>query len=156
MDLFYCKSIETLPTTLGDLKHFIELKLQQCENLKELPFQSIGRISSLSILDLSYCKSIKSLPTTLGDLNTIINYVICNHYVCNWDAAACRMQLSLVFYATTMNFCPLFWCVCNYGATMITFISTFGWFLWYIIVYIWYAYTHSCMCNQNRPTIVFW
>jgi hypothetical protein len=46
--------------------------------------------------------------------------------------------------------------VCNYGATMITFIQTFGWFLWYIIVYIWYAYTHSCMCNQNTPTMVFW
>jgi len=94
---------------------------------------------------------------------TTRNSVICNHYLCNWDATACRMQLSLVFYATTMDFCPLFGCVCNYDAPMITFIPTFGWFLWYIIVYfwyiivcIWYAYTHSCMCNQNMPTMVFW
>jgi leucine-rich repeat protein SHOC2 len=41
--------------------------LQGCENLKELP-QTIGNISSLSILDLSYYKSTKSLPTALGDL----------------------------------------------------------------------------------------
>ncbi|CAM6022056.1 unnamed protein product [Sphagnum balticum] len=67
LDLSYCKSIESLPTTLGDLKHLIELQLRGCENLKELP-QTIGSISSLSILDLSYCKSIESLPTTLGDL----------------------------------------------------------------------------------------
>jgi hypothetical protein len=44
-----------------------KLKLQGCENLKEL-LQSIGNISSLSILDLSYCKSIESLPTTFVDL----------------------------------------------------------------------------------------
>jgi len=57
---------------------------------------------------------------------TTRNSVICIHHVCNWDATAGRMQLSLVFYATTMDFCPLFGCVCNYGATMITFIPTFG------------------------------
>ncbi len=58
--------------------------------------------------------------------NTIRNSVIRNHHVCNWDATAGRMQLCKVFYATTMDFCPLFGCVCNYGATMITFIPTFG------------------------------
>ncbi len=57
---------------------------------------------------------------------TTRNSIICNHHVCNWDATAGRMQLSLVFYATIMDFCPLFGCVCNYGATMITFIPTFG------------------------------
>jgi hypothetical protein len=84
-------------------------------------------------------------------LSTTRNSVICNHHVCNWDATTGRMQLCRVFYATAMDFCPLFGCVCNYGATMITFIPTFGWFLWiYTIVYIWYAYTHSCMCNQKK------
>jgi hypothetical protein len=34
-----------------------------------------------------------------------------------------------------MDFGPFFGCVCNYGATMITFIPTFGWFL-YILSYI--------------------
>jgi hypothetical protein len=68
---------------------------------------------------------------------TTRNSVICNHPICNWDATACRMQLCRVFYATTMDFCPLFGCVCNYGATMIAFIPTFGWFVWiYTIVYI--------------------
>jgi hypothetical protein len=68
---------------------------------------------------------------------TTRNSVICNHPVCNWDATTCHMQLCKVFYATAMDFCPLFGCVCNYGATMIAFIPTFGWFLWiYTIIYI--------------------
>jgi hypothetical protein len=50
---------------------------------------------------------------------TTRNFVICNHTLCNWDATACRMQLFL-------QLCPLFGCVCNYGATMIAFIPTFG------------------------------
>jgi Leucine-rich repeat (LRR) protein len=36
LDLFYCKSIESPPTTIVDLKHFTKLKLGGCENLKEL------------------------------------------------------------------------------------------------------------------------
>jgi Leucine-rich repeat (LRR) protein len=67
LDLYDCKSIESLPTTFGDLKHLIELNVQVFENFKEL-LQSIGSMSSLSILDLFYCKSIESVPTTLGDL----------------------------------------------------------------------------------------
>jgi hypothetical protein len=58
--------------------------------------------------------------------DTIRDFVICNHHVYNWDATTSCMQLSLVFYAITMDFCPLFGCICNYGATMITFILTFG------------------------------
>jgi Leucine-rich repeat (LRR) protein len=52
-----------------------KLMLKGCENLKELP-QSIGNISSLSILDLSYCKSIESLPTTLGDLEHLTELLL--------------------------------------------------------------------------------
>jgi Leucine-rich repeat (LRR) protein len=37
-----------------------------CENLKELP-QTIGSISSLSILDLPYYKSIELLPKKIGN-----------------------------------------------------------------------------------------
>ncbi len=93
-----------------------------------------------------------SKPFASHNSSTTRNYVICNHHVYNWDATASRMQLCKVFYATKMDFCPLFGCVCNYGATMITFIPTFGWFLWYTIVYIWYAYTHSCMCTPSLAT----
>jgi hypothetical protein len=59
-------------------------------------------------------------------INNTRNSVICNHHVCNWDATAGHMQLCKVFYATAMDFCPLFGYVCNYGATMITFIPTLG------------------------------
>jgi len=41
LDLFWCKSIESLITTHGDLKHLTKLDLVGCINFKELP-QSIG------------------------------------------------------------------------------------------------------------------
>jgi Leucine-rich repeat (LRR) protein len=41
--------------------------LINCENLKELP-QSIGSLSSISMLDLSTYKCIESLPTTNNQL----------------------------------------------------------------------------------------
>jgi hypothetical protein len=34
LDLCDCKSIESLPTTIVDLKHFTEIWLGGCENLK--------------------------------------------------------------------------------------------------------------------------
>jgi Leucine-rich repeat (LRR) protein len=45
----------------------MKLSFQGCENLKQVP-QTIGSISSLSILNLFHCKSIESLPTTIVDL----------------------------------------------------------------------------------------
>ncbi len=73
--LIYYKFIESLPTIIGDLKHLTKLLLQECENLKEVP-QTIGKISSLSILDLSYYKSIESIPTTIGDLKHLIGLML--------------------------------------------------------------------------------
>jgi Leucine-rich repeat (LRR) protein len=67
LDLSRCKSIESLPTTIGQLQHLTELRLVGCENLKELP-KSICNLSSLLMLDLFGCKSIESLPTTIGQL----------------------------------------------------------------------------------------
>ncbi len=58
---------------------------------------------------------------------TTRNSVICNHHVCNWDATAGRMQLSLVFYITTMDFCPLFGCVCNYRSATKGSLMNSGW-----------------------------
>jgi len=49
LDLSYWKSIESLSTIIGDLKHLSKLLLGGCENLKEL-LRTIGNISSLSIL----------------------------------------------------------------------------------------------------------
>jgi Leucine-rich repeat (LRR) protein len=36
LDLSYCMSIESVPTTIGDLKHLIKLLLAGFGNLKEL------------------------------------------------------------------------------------------------------------------------
>jgi hypothetical protein len=81
LSLSYCKSIELLRTTIGDLKHLTELLLQQCQNLKEV-LQTIGIVSSLSILDLFYCKSIESLPIAIGDLKHLTKLLLqgCEKY----------------------------------------------------------------------------
>jgi leucine-rich repeat protein SHOC2 len=65
LDLFGFKSIESLPTMIGQLQHLTEQWLTNCENLKELP-QTIASLSSISTLDLFYYKSIEPIPTTIG------------------------------------------------------------------------------------------
>jgi Leucine-rich repeat (LRR) protein len=60
-------SIESLPTTIGELQHLTNLRLTNCENLKEL-LQSITSLFSLSMLDLCSYNSIESLLTTIGQL----------------------------------------------------------------------------------------
>jgi hypothetical protein len=67
LDLFFYKSIKSLPTMIGQLQHLAHLWLIDCENLKKL-LQSIGSLSSLSMLDISGCKSLESLPTMMGQL----------------------------------------------------------------------------------------
>jgi hypothetical protein len=46
LDLFLCKSIESLPTMIGQLQHLTKLLLVGCGNLKEFP-HSITSLSSL-------------------------------------------------------------------------------------------------------------
>jgi Leucine-rich repeat (LRR) protein len=53
LDLIGYNYIQSLPTTIGELKHLTKLWLQGCENLKELP-QSIASLFSLSILHLFF------------------------------------------------------------------------------------------------------
>jgi leucine-rich repeat protein SHOC2 len=65
LDLSGCKSIESLPTMIGQLQHLTQLWLVRSENLKELP-QNIASLSSLSMFDLTICKYIESLWTPIG------------------------------------------------------------------------------------------
>jgi hypothetical protein len=53
LDLIGYNYIQSLPTTIGELKHLTKLWLQGCENLKEFP-QSIASLFSLSILQLFF------------------------------------------------------------------------------------------------------
>ncbi|KAH8967605.1 hypothetical protein BDL97_03G085600 [Sphagnum fallax] len=38
LDLFLCKSIESLPTMIGQLQHLTKLVLVGCGNLKKFPY----------------------------------------------------------------------------------------------------------------------
>ncbi len=71
MDLSYYKSIESLPTTIGDLKHLTKLLLQECENFEGASSKHWKHLFIINI-GLIYCKFIESLPTIIGDLKHLI------------------------------------------------------------------------------------
>ncbi len=77
LDLFLCKSIESLPIMISQLQHLTKLLLTGCENLKEF-HQSITSFYSLRMLNLSGYKSIESLPTTTGQLQHLTNLQLTN------------------------------------------------------------------------------
>ncbi len=77
LDVIACKSIESLPTPIGQLQHLTKLQLIDYGNLKQLP-QIIASLSSLSMLDLSGYNSIESLPTTIGQLQHLTKLRLTN------------------------------------------------------------------------------
>jgi hypothetical protein len=119
-NLSYLKSLYTIVTLLqlsplSSLHFFMPKVLFKSENSYSRLFDAFAVAFYLQKQDSPRKVWHKQLMNGV----TTRNSVICNHTLCNWDATACRMQLFL-------QLCPLFGCVCNYGATMITFIPTFG------------------------------
>ncbi|VYS62970.1 unnamed protein product [Arabidopsis thaliana] len=55
-----CKSLVTLPTTIGNLQNLHTLEMKECTGLEVLPTDV--NLSSLIILDLSGCSSLRSFP----------------------------------------------------------------------------------------------
>nr|AXU93545.1 RPP4/RPP5-like protein [Arabidopsis thaliana] len=55
-----CKSLVTLPSTIGNLHRLVRLKMKECTGLEVLPTDV--NLSSLETLDLSGCSSLRSFP----------------------------------------------------------------------------------------------
>nr|AXU93542.1 RPP4/RPP5-like protein [Arabidopsis thaliana] len=55
-----CKSLVTLPSTIGNLHRLVRLKMKECTGLELLPTDV--NLSSLETLDLSGCSSLRSFP----------------------------------------------------------------------------------------------
>nr|AXU93651.1 RPP4/RPP5-like protein [Arabidopsis thaliana] len=76
-----CKSLVTLPSTIGNLQSLRRLYMKRCTRLEVLPTDV--NLSSLIILDLSGCSSLRTFPlisTNIGCLyleNTAIEEVPC-------------------------------------------------------------------------------
>nr|AXU93654.1 RPP4/RPP5-like protein [Arabidopsis thaliana] len=76
-----CKSLVTLPSTIGNLHRLVRLEMKECTGLEVLPTDV--NLSSLMILDLSGCSSLRTFPlisTRIESLyleNTAIEEVPC-------------------------------------------------------------------------------
>jgi Leucine-rich repeat (LRR) protein len=76
-----CKSLVTLPTTIGNLQKLVSFEMKECTGLEVLPIDV--NLSSLMILDLSGCSSLRTFPlisTSIECLylqNTAIEEVPC-------------------------------------------------------------------------------
>nr|AXU93661.1 RPP4/RPP5-like protein [Arabidopsis thaliana] len=55
-----CKSLVTLPSTIGNLHRLVRLEMKECTGLEVLPTDV--NLSSLETLDLSGCSSLRSFP----------------------------------------------------------------------------------------------
>lgn len=65
-----CKSLTTLPGSIGQLKNLQKLYLGYCENLKTLP-ENIGQLQKLQVLNLEWCDNFKTLPESIGELQNL-------------------------------------------------------------------------------------
>nr|AXU93590.1 RPP4/RPP5-like protein [Arabidopsis thaliana] len=76
-----CKSLVTLPSTIGNLHRLVRLEMKECTGLEVLPTDV--NLSSLEMLDLSGCSSLRTFPlisTSIECLyleNTAIEEVPC-------------------------------------------------------------------------------
>nr|AXU93554.1 RPP4/RPP5-like protein [Arabidopsis thaliana] len=76
-----CKSLVTLPSTIGNLQNLICLYMKRCTGLEVLPTDV--NLSSLKMLDLSGCSSLRTFPLISTDIvclyleNTAIEEVPC-------------------------------------------------------------------------------
>nr|AXU93557.1 RPP4/RPP5-like protein [Arabidopsis thaliana] len=81
LNLSNCKSLVTLPSTIGTLQKLYTLEMKECTGLKVLPIDV--NLSSLKMLDLSGCSSLRTFPlisTSIECLyleNTAIEEVPC-------------------------------------------------------------------------------
>nr|AXU93530.1 RPP4/RPP5-like protein [Arabidopsis thaliana] len=60
LNLSNCKSLVTLPSTIGTLQKLYTLEMKECTGLKVLPIDV--NLSSLKMLDLSGCSSLRTFP----------------------------------------------------------------------------------------------
>nr|AXU93533.1 RPP4/RPP5-like protein [Arabidopsis thaliana] len=76
-----CKSLVTLPSTIGNLHRLVRLEMKECTGLEVLPTDV--NLSSLKMLDLSGCSSLRTFPLISTNIeclyleNTAIEEVPC-------------------------------------------------------------------------------
>jgi disease resistance protein RPS2 len=66
----HSQGLESIPSSVGQLKQLEFLSLKGLKNIHELP-EEICHLSSLQFLDLSDCDALQSLPSKIGELKNL-------------------------------------------------------------------------------------
>jgi Leucine-rich repeat (LRR) protein len=69
LNLLECSKIQQLPTSLGTLRYIESINLSTCK-IRDLP-DSIGNLENIRILNLSYCQALTSLPKSISNLKRL-------------------------------------------------------------------------------------
>jgi len=67
---YFSHLLNTLPESVGDLDSLVDLRLPNCDKLKNLP-ESIANLKKLKNLDCKGCKSLINLPENLKKLSNL-------------------------------------------------------------------------------------
>ncbi|PWA85866.1 TMV resistance protein N [Artemisia annua] len=63
-----CENLEELDSSIGCLQKLVILNLTRCKRLKSLPWEMIGKLTSLQNLSLYYCSNIREISHEVGNL----------------------------------------------------------------------------------------
>eukprot|EP00977_Amphora_coffeiformis_P003746 scaffold742_cov165-Amphora_coffeaeformis.AAC.22 len=72
LDLRNCKSLTSLPASMGNLSHLRQLDLSACKSLKRLPDSLAQLKDRLEVLNVSNCTSLEEIPSALVCIGSVI------------------------------------------------------------------------------------
>ncbi|XP_039165794.1 disease resistance protein RPV1-like [Eucalyptus grandis] len=71
LNLAHCDRLIEIGNFIGDLRSLIELKIENCNGLTNLP-KKVGALVMLKCFSLSGCSRLRELPDSLGNLTSLI------------------------------------------------------------------------------------
>ncbi|PWA76538.1 TMV resistance protein N [Artemisia annua] len=75
LSFYNCKKLEELDSSIGCLQKLVELDLSYCSRLKRLPWEMIGKLTSLQNLYLQNCSNILEISHDLSMRNCNVSQV---------------------------------------------------------------------------------
>ncbi|KAG0560197.1 hypothetical protein KC19_10G161400 [Ceratodon purpureus] len=88
LDVSSCRNLEKVPDEIGNLGQLLKLHISHCSRLKRLPL-TLGNLKQLKLLNLSGCLSLEEIPASVGHL-TKLEYLLLSdcyrlHTMCEFE-----------------------------------------------------------------------